>query len=195
MYLNGLRFWLRFNYWDTVLYARLYFTPVRQVAFHHTYIYCTNNVIISNIKTLSLSQQWQHWWQLNHSSNCHDWQHDIMLQNKHVNNRLKLFNALKFWGHTDTHMFNGVFSRTISISRHQKIKPFWISMKQEMTGWQWHQLGHMQIICTTPQTDNHASISSHNLLQPDALHDAKPTMPVCEGKIKKKIKLNYGCPA
>ena len=24
-----------------------------------------------------------------------------------------------------------------------------------MLGWQWHQLDHMQIICTSPQTDNH----------------------------------------
>jgi len=33
-------------------------------------------------------------------------------------------------------------------------------MKQEMMGWQWHQLDHMQIICTLLQTDNHASTSS-----------------------------------
>jgi len=32
-------------------------------------------------------------------------------------------------------------------------------MKQEMTGWQWRQLNHMQIICTTFQADNHASTS------------------------------------
>jgi len=31
-------------------------------------------------------------------------------------------------------------------------KPFWILMKQEMMGWQWHQLDHMQIICTLHQT-------------------------------------------
>jgi len=24
-------------------------------------------------------------------------------------------------------------------------------------GWQWHQLDHMQVICTSLQTDNHAS--------------------------------------
>jgi len=30
-------------------------------------------------------------------------------------------------------------------------------MKQKMMGWQWHQLDHMQIICTLLQTDNHAS--------------------------------------
>jgi len=38
-----------------------------------------------------------------------------------------------------------------------------ILMKQEMMCWRWHQLHHMQIICTSFQTDNHASISSHNL--------------------------------
>jgi len=33
-------------------------------------------------------------------------------------------------------------------------------MKQEMMGWQWHQLDHMQIICISLQTDNHAKTSS-----------------------------------
>jgi len=37
---------------------------------------------------------------------------------------------------------------------------FWILMKQEMMRWQWHQLDHMQIICTLLQTDNHTSITS-----------------------------------
>jgi len=35
-------------------------------------------------------------------------------------------------------------------------------MKQQMMGWQWHQLGHMQIIFTSLQADNHASNSSLN---------------------------------
>jgi len=29
-----------------------------------------------------------------------------------------------------------------------------------MMGWQWHQLDHMQIICTSFHADNHASTSS-----------------------------------
>jgi len=33
-------------------------------------------------------------------------------------------------------------------------------MKQEMLGWQWHQLDHMQITFTSLYTDNHVSISS-----------------------------------
>ena len=32
-------------------------------------------------------------------------------------------------------------------------------MTHEMTGWQWHQLDHMQVICTSLQTDNHANTS------------------------------------
>jgi len=67
--------------------------------------------------------------------------------------------------HTHIHTFNGVFSRTTWVSRHQKGKQFWILLKQEMMGWQWHQRGHMQIICTTLQTDNHASTPPLNFLQ------------------------------
>jgi len=33
-------------------------------------------------------------------------------------------------------------------------------MKQEMIGWQWHQLDHMQVICTLLQIDNNACTSS-----------------------------------
>ena len=29
-----------------------------------------------------------------------------------------------------------------------KFKPIWIVLEQEIMGWQWHQLDHMQIICT-----------------------------------------------
>jgi len=49
-------------------------------------------------------------------------------------------------------------------------------MNQEMIGWQWHQLDHMQIICTSLQTDNHAAISSLNFYRPDALPDAQSTV-------------------
>jgi len=42
-------------------------------------------------------------------------------------------------------------------------------------GWQWHQLGHMQIICTSLQTNNHASSSALSFYGPDALTAAEPT--------------------
>jgi len=38
----------------------------------------------------------------------------------------------------------------------RKVKSIWITGARD-SEWQWHQLGHMQI-CTSPQTDNHASI-------------------------------------
>ena len=36
-------------------------------------------------------------------------------------------------------------------------------------GWQWHQLDHVQIICTSLQTDKHASTSPLSFCRPDAL--------------------------
>jgi len=36
-------------------------------------------------------------------------------------------------------------------------------MKQGMIGWQWHQLLHMQIICTLLQKDNSGGTSSLNI--------------------------------
>jgi len=33
-------------------------------------------------------------------------------------------------------------------------------LSEEMIGWHWHQLDHMQVICTLFQTDNHGSTSS-----------------------------------
>jgi len=48
-------------------------------------------------------------------------------------------------------------------------------MKQEMMGWQWHQLDCMQIICTLLKTDNHASTSSLSFYRLDALPAAQPT--------------------
>jgi len=62
----------------------------------------------------------------------------------------------------------------VIVSRHQKGKPFWILLEQEMIGWQWHQLDHMQIICSSAQTDKHAS-TSPLFYRPDALPATQPT--------------------
>jgi len=56
--------------------------------------------------------------------------------------------------YTTLHPLNGFFCRTTWISGLQKGKPFWNLMKQEMMGWQWHQLDHTQIICTSLQANN-----------------------------------------
>jgi len=45
----------------------------------------------------------------------------------------------------------------------EKNKQFCILMKQEMMGWQWHQLDHMQIICTSLQIP-HQSIFTGQML-------------------------------
>jgi len=82
----------------------------------------------------------------------------------------------------ELHPFSGLFSRATWVSRHQKGKPLWILLEQETMGWQWHQLDHMQIICTLRQTDNHASTSTLSFKRPDALPVVKPTRQSTEKK-------------
>ena len=43
-----------------------------------------------------------------------------------------------------------------------------------MLVWQWHQLDHIQIICTSLQTDNHASTSPLSFYRPDSVPVAQP---------------------
>jgi len=45
-----------------------------------------------------------------------------------------------------------------------------------VSGWQWHQLDHMQTICISIQTDNHMNTSSLNFYRPDVVPDAQPTV-------------------
>jgi len=88
---------------------------------------------------------------------------------------INLYSTITVNRQTDTRLASS-FSRTTWISRHQK-KPFWILMKQEMMEWQWHQLDHLQIICTSCQTDNHASNSSLNFFyRLDVLPNTKSTV-------------------
>jgi len=54
------------------------------------------------------------------------------------------------------HPFNGPLSRTTQVSRYQEGKTNLDFTEARESDGQWHQLGHMQI-CTSPQTDNHAS--------------------------------------
>ena len=70
---------------------------------------------------------------------------------------------------THTHPFNGPLSGTTRVSRYQKRKT-----NLDFTEWQWHQLGHMQV-CTSLQTDNHASTRPLSFYRPDALPAAQPT--------------------
>jgi len=60
-------------------------------------------------------------------------------------------------------LFNGLFSRTTWVSQYQKGKKS-LDLNEArdygVQGWQWHQLDHMQTICTSLQTDNHTNTSS-----------------------------------
>ena len=58
--------------------------------------------------------------------------------------------------HTHTHTFNGPLSGTTRVSQYQKGKTNLDFTGATDSEWQWHQLGHMQV-CTSLQTDNHAS--------------------------------------
>ena len=61
------------------------------------------------------------------------------------------------------HPFKDLFSRTTWVSRYQKDKTS-LDLNEATDGGvlrlQWHQLDHMQTICTSLRTDNHTSTSS-----------------------------------
>jgi len=57
-------------------------------------------------------------------------------------------------------------SRTTWVSRYQKGTSLDLNEARDdgVLGWQWHQLDHLQTICTSLQTYNHANTSSLNFL-------------------------------
>jgi len=65
---------------------------------------------------------------------------------------------------THTHPFNSPFSGTTQVSQYQKGKTNLDFAEARDSQWQWHQLGHMQV-CTSLQTDNHASTPLLRFLQ------------------------------
>ena len=66
--------------------------------------------------------------------------------------------------YTHTHTIKGPFSGTTQVSRYQKGKTNLDYTEARDSEWQWHQLGHMQV-CTSLQTDNHASTPPLSFLQ------------------------------
>jgi len=65
---------------------------------------------------------------------------------------------------THAHPFNGPFSGTTQVSRYQKGKTNLDFTAARDSECQWHQLSHMQV-CTSLQTDNHASNPPLSFLQ------------------------------
>jgi len=78
-------------------------------------------------------------------------------------------------GHITRHTFNGPLSGITRVSRYQKGKTNLDFNGARDSEWQWHQLGNMQV-CTTLQTDNHASTPPLKFFyRPDALPATQPT--------------------
>ena len=75
--------------------------------------------------------------------------------------------------HTHTPPFNGPLSGTTWVSWHQKGKTNLDFTEARDSEWQWHHLGHMQV-CTSLQTDNHASNPPLSFLQAGS-HSCHPT--------------------
>ena len=64
-------------------------------------------------------------------------------------------------------LFIGLFSRTNWVSRYQRCNQSGFKWGKRCWGFGmlWHQLDDMQIICISPQTDNHTNASSVDFLQ------------------------------
>jgi len=65
--------------------------------------------------------------------------------------------------HTHTRL-TAFFSGITQVGRYQKGKTNLDFTEARDSEWQWHQLGHMQV-CTSLQTDNHASTSPLSFLK------------------------------
>jgi len=70
--------------------------------------------------------------------------------------------------HTHTRARLTALSGTTRVSRCQKGKTNPDFTKARDSEWQWYQLGHSQV-CTSLQTDNHASTHRSVFYRPDAL--------------------------
>jgi len=66
--------------------------------------------------------------------------------------------------YTETHPFNEPLSQTTRVSRYQEGKTNLDFTEARDSEWQWHQQGHMHV-CTSLQTDNHASTPPLSFLQ------------------------------
>jgi len=77
------------------------------------------------------------------------------------------------------HPFNSLFSEATWVSQYQNVKTSLDlneSRDDGVLGWQWHQLDHMQTICSMLQADNHTNNLSLNFLQVRCSSDTQPTV-------------------
>jgi len=69
--------------------------------------------------------------------------------------------------HKHLHLFNSTFFGTTWVNEYQKGKTNLDFIEARDSEWRWHQLGHTQV-CTSLQTDNHASTLALSFYRPDA---------------------------
>ena len=86
-----------------------------------------------------------------------------------------------------THPFSGPLSGTTRVSQYQKDKTNLDFTEARDSEWQWHQLGQMLQVCTSLQTDNHASTPPLRFLQARC-PSCRPTNSV--KALKANIKIN-----
>jgi len=71
------------------------------------------------------------------------------------------------------HQFNRLFSKTSWVIWCEIGKTS-LNLSEAGVGWQRHQLDHMQTVCTSLHTDDHANTLSLHFCRLDALPDAQP---------------------
>jgi len=74
-----------------------------------------------------------------------------------------------------THTFNSLLTGTTRVSQYQEGKTTLDFTEARDSERQWHQIGHTQV-CTSLQTDNHASTPPLSFYRPDALPATQPTV-------------------
>jgi len=85
-----------------------------------------------------------------------------------------------------THSFNGPLSGITRVSRYEKDKTN-LDFTQARDGeWQWYQLGHMQV-CTSLQTDNHASTPTFSFFTAGSIY--KTGCRGCKADFKRCLKV------
>jgi len=93
--------------------------------------------------------------------------------------------------YTHTQPFNGPLSGTTQVSRYKKGETNLDFTEARDSEWQWHQLGYMQV-CTSLQTDNHASTRPLSFLQAGC-HSCCPTNSVKALKAYQSPLMRYIC--
>ena len=136
-----------------------------------------DDTFVRSIKRFNVNLAIMRWWRLSswkriqNKTELHQDRHDS--QSKHTVGVKMLRRPFIFWLYSckiwlltliHTRSFNDPLSGTTRVSRYQKGKTNLDFTEARDREWQWHRLGHMQV-CTSLQTDNHASTPPLSFLQ------------------------------